>query len=114
MAAPWRRIVREQLELLASENEQREYESNVPHVDITRELVCLWLGDSYHPDDRDFRSCFSDEELGALVQFNDILNARIDRLPPSNGTVEAWLASPEWREVMRAASEALQCMSDIS
>ena len=40
---PWRQITIEQLQLLASEAEQLEYERNVPQVDITNELLCGWF-----------------------------------------------------------------------
>ena len=108
MAAPWRQVIREQLEMLACEADQREYESNVPHVDITTELIAGWFDDSYHPQTPDFRSCFSIDELELLDSFNTLFGARVDRLPESNGTVESWLSSSVWREVMRAAAETLQ------
>jgi len=108
---PWRAVVIEQLETLASENEQLQYERNVSHVDITAELVCGWFDDSYHPGDIRFRSCFTDEELAALAEFNAVFKSCIPRLPKRTGTVRTWLASASWREVMDAAATALDRMS---
>jgi hypothetical protein len=106
--APWRKIVIEMLQMLASELEQRDYERNVPHVDITDELLCGWFDDSYHPRDPRFRSCFVDSELVALAEFDTFYSSRTALLPKSNGTVQTWLASPVWREVMQHASETLR------
>jgi len=103
----WRQIIIEQLRVLASERGQLEYERNVPHVDITVELVCGWFDDSYHPEDAHFCSCFTDEELAALADFTATFQERKAHLPVSNGTVTSWLASPSWRELMRAASRTL-------
>ena len=105
---PWRQIMIEQLQMLASEAEQLEYERNVPHVDITNELVCGWFGDSYHPDNDNFRACFTDDELVALQEFDALLDKRQTSLPKNPGTVTAWLKTPEWREVMNAALQTLR------
>ena len=104
---PWRQIVVEELEMLSSEAEQLAYEHNVPHVDITAELLSGWFDDSYHPEEAQFRSCFTTAELTALADFNAFFDERVDRLPKSNGTVKSWLESLVWREVMHAASQTL-------
>ncbi len=104
---PWRKIVIEQLQMLASESEQLAYEKNVPHVDVTAELVCGWFDDSYHPDSPQFRSCFTETELGALEEFDAVFESHRAALPPSKGTVTCWLASSAWRKVMDAASETV-------
>ena len=103
----WRRIIREELELLASEEGQLEYERNVPHVDITAELVCSWFDDLYHPHDEGFCSCFELHELEVLARFNQFYDERTSRLPESKGTVRTWLQTSAWREVMREAQLAL-------
>src|SRR4051794_25879652 len=88
------------LKLLASEEEQLAYARNVPHLDITAELVCMWFNDLYCPDDAFFRSCFSDGELEALADFHEFYDQRVKLLPESRGTVQTWLASPMWRQIM--------------
>jgi hypothetical protein len=95
------------LELIASEEQQLSYERNVPHVDITVELLSMWFDDQYHPDDAFFRSCFTADELAALAEFQRFYDERCKKLPESEGTVRTWLASPVWREIMRKAHETV-------
>jgi hypothetical protein len=104
---PWRRIVREALELLASEDEQREYERKVPHVDVTKEFVESWFSDSYHPADPIFAGQFSESEMRALAEFNRFFEMRLPSLPASRGSVGNWLLCDQWRDVMAAAKIAL-------
>ena len=108
---PWRTIVAELLDELASKEEQLEYERNVPHVNITAELVELWFSDTYHPDSESFINCFSKDELAALAQFNSVFAEMRRELPDSQGTVQTWLAAPSWREVMRKASLTRDALS---
>ena len=56
--------VRELLSLFSSEEEQLVYERDVPHVDITAELLCMWFDDTYHPDET-WSRYFTPEELAA-------------------------------------------------
>jgi hypothetical protein len=95
------------LRLLASEDEQLAYEREVPHVNITTELLCMWFDDQYHPDDAFFRACFTTDELLALAEFNRFYDERTKSLPASQGTVRTWLNSPAWREIMQKASDTL-------
>lgn len=104
----WRKIIREQLELLASEAKQLAYERDVPHVDVTVELLCGWFDDSYHPTDGGFCECFSQEELEAMRGFNKLYSELSSGLPESHGTVRTWLNSAAWREVMSEAASTLQ------
>jgi hypothetical protein len=108
----WRRIIKEQLEMLASEEEQLAYEAAVPHVDVTKELVEGWFSDSYHPSDVCFRECFSDGELAELARLNDGFERALDALPSSQGSVEIWHGSPVWASVRQQATLALQKLSE--
>jgi hypothetical protein len=99
--------IRELLQLLASEKEQLDYERNVPHVDITAELLCMWFDDLYDSEHAATDSTFSDAERAALAEFHRLYDERQRRLPESCGTVRTWLASPVWREIMRKAHETL-------
>lgn len=96
------------LQLLSSEDEQLGYERDVPHVNITAELLCMWFDDQYHPDDAFFQSCFTRDELLALAEFDKFYDERTQHLPPSAGTVQTWLNSSVWREIMQKAGETLQ------
>jgi hypothetical protein len=100
-------VIVELLRLLASEEKQLAYERNVPCVDITNELVCIWFDDLYLPGDAFFCSCFMAQELAVLQEFHRFYDERIERLPESKGTVDTWLASPVWREIMKKAEETL-------
>jgi len=104
---PWRRIVIEQLQLLCSNAEQLEYEASVPRVSITAELLSGWFDDTYHPEAEDFTINFTKEELLALEQFSEKFNKQIRSLPPSQGTVKSWHASPHWQVVVSGAQKAL-------
>lgn len=95
------------LQLFASEEQQLAYERDVPHVDITTELVCMWFDDQYQPKLRHFETCFTEDELAALGEFHRFYDQRVDRLPESRGTVRTWLASPIWREIMEQAQRTL-------
>jgi hypothetical protein len=106
--SPRRKEIIELLQLFASEEQQLAYERDVPHVDITAELVCMWFDDQYTPQQRDFEGCFTPAELAALEEFHRFYNERVARLPESQGTVRTWLASPVWREVMEQARRALE------
>ena len=91
------------LRLLASMEDQLAYENNVPHVDITVELQCMWFDDLYHPDDETFRCWFTPEELAALAEFDRVYREQKSSLAPSLGTVRTWLNSPCWWDIMLTA-----------
>ena len=108
---PWRRIIVEQLQLLESEAKQLEYEKAVPHVDITKELLCGWFDDTYHPEAEDFLINFSNEERQELASFNSVFSEQVPILPHSQGTVRTWHLSPQWGEVMSSAKRALAVLN---
>lgn len=109
-SAQCRKNIVELLELFASEKEQLSYEKNVPRVDITAELICMWFNDSYHPTDKIWRAAFTEDELDALSQFHRFYDERVAKLPESRGTVRTWLTSPIWRDVMEEAQKTLEQM----
>lgn len=102
----------EVLDLLASEKEQLCYERNVPHVDITAELLCKWFNDSYIPTSPVIQAGFTLEELALLAKFNEFYEARWKLLPKSQGTVRTWLAHPVWREIMEQAAQTRKQLPD--
>ena len=105
--SPTRKHIIQLLQLFASEEQQLAYERDVSHVDITKELVCMWFNDQYYPG-RGFDEFFSPDESAALDEFHRLYEERVDRLPESQGTVRTWLASPIWREVMEQAQRTLE------
>lgn len=102
-----RQQCRELLQLLASEEQQLDYERSVPHVDITVELVCMWFNDHYDEKHAANDPAFTDVERAALADFHQFYEQRYRLLPKSHGTVRTWLASPIWQEIMRKADETL-------
>jgi hypothetical protein len=93
--------------LLASAEEQLAYERDVPSVDITVELQCMWFDDFYDAKNAESDAAFNPLERDALARFHDAYSERVDRLPLSNGTVRTWLQNPLWQEVMREAQHAI-------
>jgi len=99
------------LRMLSSEEEQIEYERNVPHVDVTAELLCMWFDDFYHPNHKSFANHFNDREIEILDDFNRYYDERTEKLPESQGTVRTWHSSPVWREIMEKAKDTLERLS---
>jgi hypothetical protein len=91
---------------LSSELKQREYQTNVPFVSVSAELVCQWFDDLYHPDDDLWRSYFRPSELEAMARFHTIFERNLASLPP--GGIDDWLKTDEWKHVMGAALVTLQ------
>lgn len=110
---PIRKEIVDLLTLLSSEEAQLSYERDVPHVGITKELVCMWFDDLYHPGQH-FDSGFSAGELSALAEFSQYYEDRLGRLPESRGTIRSWLASPVWREIMHEAERTLTRIAEPS
>ena len=108
---PIRKEIIDLLALLSSEDRQLAYERDVPHVDTTKELVCMWFDDLYHPGQH-FDSAFTQQELSALAKFSQSYEDCLPHLPPSRGTVRNWLSSPVWRGVMNGAEVALRAIAE--
>jgi hypothetical protein len=102
----------ELLGLLSSEEEQLKYEEDVPHVDITTELLFMWFDDQYHPALRHFENCFTAEELQALREFDRLYDEWTAQLPDSEATVATWHRSPVWQEIMQKARDTLEELGD--
>lgn len=96
------------LQLFASEERQLAYERDAPHVSITEELFIMWFNDLYRPDDANFASWFTQDELTDLAEFSQYLNDRKQQLPDSHGTIRTWLPNPVWREIMQKAQRILE------
>ena len=109
------------LEMYASEEMQRDYQKNVPHVPVPVELVCMWFDDFWHVGEEPpvaeyaeqwndsiekFCQAFTTEELNALKDFHQFFNNRADGLPDDD--LEKLLGCPAWQEVMCKARETLE------
>ena len=85
------------------------YEHEVPHVDITVELRCMWFDDLW-PALEQRPMELSAEAFQAVRDFHQYFAQRAARLPESKGTVRNWLSSPVWRKVMNKAQITLDLM----
>ena len=99
------------LQILGSEEQQLAYEHDVPHVDITVELLCLWFDDLYHGMTPSDDSTFYGTELAAISEFHRFYDERTSQLPESRGTVRTWLANPVWQEIMEQARRTLELVA---
>ena len=73
------------LELLASREEQLDYEQRVPPVNIENELCGMWFNDLYVRESEIFRQAFSEEELTALRSFNECYEEQAEALKLAQG-----------------------------
>ncbi len=96
----------ELLQLLASEQEQLDYEKDVPIADVPAELLCMWFDDLYYPGS--IGSRFNQSEAATLAKFNDFYDVEKRKLPQSSGTIRTWLANSTWRKIMTAANDTLK------
>lgn len=104
-----RKNIKEHLQLLSSAEEQLEYQCNVPHVNVAVELACMWFDDYYHPEDKIFRSGFSESELQVMSDFsadfdNVLAHFPSEHMPETVDLVERL----EWARLTQAAQKALQ------
>lgn len=83
------------------------------------ELCCLWFDSLYRPGEkhpelynpgvwelglREWRACFTDDELTVLSEFHSVFEAEVDALPTD---WPDWAQDPGWQRVSDAARAAL-------
>lgn len=83
------------------------------------ELCCLWFDDFYFPgqvrprgydpdiwerSQREWKQCFTVQELEILREFNAAFSAEVNHLP----TAGRWQEDPSWQRVSEAAKAGLQ------
>ena len=68
----------------------------------------MWFDDFCHGEGPPDDGVFTPDEQAALVSFHQFYDARVSRLPQSQGTVGTWLRAPIWREIMQEAQAALE------
>jgi hypothetical protein len=96
--------------LIASDEKQRKYQRDVPHVDVPAELFNQWE-ECYFPDDGAFQGGFSEAELKALTLFDEAFKEVCDATPQELPSLEEFIATEAWRKLSAAAGEALKVMS---
>jgi hypothetical protein len=111
-AEDFRRNIIDHLRLIASPEEQLEYERQLIEHGcgwVPWELFEGWF-DFYHPGFGMFEDAFSPEEQAALAEFNEVIDSAAGKVP--DDSVEAMLKSQEWQQVMKAANQWLQLTGD--
>ena len=100
----YRQSVKELIELLASKEQQMQYQDSLSVGDPAAELVCMWFDDTYHPDTELFNSAFTHDEAAILASFNTIYQDNSVNLPD---TLEEFHRTSEWSEIMSEAKYVL-------
>jgi hypothetical protein len=96
----------EALRLIADDDVQRKYESEMPEHNVTNELFNQW-DDAFHPDHEQFRRAFTADELTLLEQFGETIDAVDSQTPQELPSLSVFLASEPGRMLSKAARHAL-------
>jgi hypothetical protein len=102
------------LRLLASPEDQVNYERRVAGISVPTELLSQWFDDLYLPKSESFRSCFSAQEMEALSVFNNYFDVAEKRLPQPRDGIRTWLENETWQGIMREAARALSALKSES
>jgi hypothetical protein len=98
--------IREYLELLADADAQRKYQAEAP-VQVSNELINQW-DDWFHPESKQLRSWFEDNEWVALIEYNSVLLDVCERTPPRLPPLAEFMRTAEWTRLHEAACAALR------
>lgn len=94
--------------MMSSVEQQLKYQHDVPFVDITVELICMWFDEAYLIEYEEFMLGFSKKEMKSMSDFSkvfeDVIASFPDReLPGITNLVEM----PQWKRVVESAQNAL-------
>lgn len=106
MSADFRRQIVDTLALIASKEAQLEYQRRVPHVDVPAELFNQWE-DCYLPQSESVKAAFTDDELRALLTFNNALEEVASATPLQLPALTVFVQTDAWRRLATAAKVAL-------
>jgi hypothetical protein len=93
------------LRLLASVDEQRAYQGNVPFVSVPTELLCMWQ-DHYVTDSDEYCSAFSDIEQADLRAVDQAIKAACQDIMAVH-CIEEFIESEHGRSIAAAARDSL-------
>lgn len=98
----------EVLELIASREQQLQYQRDVPIAQVSAELFNMWddIFDAEFLND-EFSAAFSAEEIQTMRLFDGELNKICSRLPRSLPSIEKFILTPQWEQLSQAANKAL-------
>jgi hypothetical protein len=101
-----RNRVIEYLDLAASFEQQRQYERDVPFVNVPYEVINSWE-DNFPKDpriDANLLAVYSPSEVKAIRHFHAVWVAAADALPNDYPTLAEVRELPEWEQLRRAAA----------
>ena len=96
------------LRLLASRDEQLEYQQQVPIAQVSAELFCQWADDHFHPADRRLQALFTPTEWQALLVFHVHFESISSRVPSPLPPIQEFVSHPLWQQLADSAAEALK------
>jgi hypothetical protein len=98
----------EHLEVVASFDEQRQYQDRVPWVHVPNEVICGW-GDSVHEHwlPTYTTPVYTADETAAILQFDSVLKSSLRELPHDLPELEVLFQDPIWQRLRDGASAAL-------
>ena len=96
------------LHLLASKEQQLDFQRKSPSANVALELLCLWFQDLYNPGSHLFKHSFSASELASIQEFNRYYDLRKGKLPE---TIEELHQDSDWEIIM---NEAKILLSEIN
>jgi len=92
------------LQLLASKEQQLDFQQKSPSANVALELLCLWFKDLYNPGSHLFVRSFSASELESIQEFNRYYDLRKGKLPE---TIEELHQDSDWEIIMTEAKTLL-------
>lgn len=104
-----RNRVIEDLETVASYEEQRKYQGAVPFVNVATEIICMWANDHVPQGWQSWflPPVFTPEEIDAIARFDKELHAVSDALPKPTPQIAELIGTECWERLRLAAAESL-------
>ncbi len=96
------------LQLIASVEDQDEYNRTVPIANVADELVSQWFDDSFLKEFDWFKEFFSEEEWIVLSEFDRFYEQRLGKLPDNYSDLRE---NYFWKEIIGKANWALDMLN---
>lgn len=102
------------LKLISSEEEQLEYQKEVPIADVSAELFCLWDSCYQLPLNQDwYQEIFSENEFEILKKFDMTFESICKKTSTDLTYITEFIKTKEWAELALAAKIALKSLNGI-
>lgn len=99
-----RNSILEHIKLLSSADEQLAYERNAEYTHAPSEMTSIFFEDLYTPEDQQFNSAFTADELDALSHLNNLL---VIASESQFCSVSELINNDNWQAVMSFAKECI-------